>query len=935
MAVSGTHDRLVRTYAVLCAALFLPLAPLFFARVTTARRHPIEMTATSTVRQADGSVIVRNRDGELLKIESICIDAQPCFAAGSAEVGRQLRNLPAGTHVRYVTAGGSVRGTVEETAVPPSAVAAKSVQGVLAVAFVLCGLCLGIAGSGRAAMLAAGFLSGGGTMLAWVFIEPAVVLIRNASVRSVVIAILVAVPGSLWAWFLIRFASEFPTPLTRAAIGRALASVVFVCGAGRAVLLAWAQLPFAFDDVAWTVQLTVIRTLESGVLQNLAYLLAVVMTIVLILRQWRGYAASRRRDIDPRVRWVGLGIALGISPGVAAMLIQLTSVVTLERQVIPPLGMSLSFLPMLLVPATLGYALLARKVDRLSVVAQRVVLFSVTSRAIRVVTLFPLVVLVSILLEHRDESLKRILARRPVTLVVVTVAAITGLRYGAPLATALERIFFRERRDARRTLHTLSDRVRIATSIDELTAMISHEIDNALHLEAVGVFIRDPRTEAFVPPAGSSSFPLDPSSRIAIVAAQASEAFDLDFSSPRSPLRGAPEVDLQWTVSGPFALILPLPASDGSLLGLIALGEKRSELPFDREDRLLLRAVANSAALGLENFLLRSSPHASSAHAISVSSPDNALATVCATCSAVCAPGSLQCPADGSFVIGADVPYVLNGKLRLEQRIGAGGMGVVYRARDLSLSRMVAVKTLPRVSAEAAARLRREARAAAQFVHPNVATVHAIENWRSVPVIVYEYLDGGTLADRVRRAPCSEREVVEIGLAICSALESAHEAGILHRDIKPSNIGFTQMGRAKLLDFGLAKFLEHGHFITSDLHADGTEDVPQTRSSGIVGSPPYLAPEAILGERADPRFDLWSLAVTLYEAHSGRNPFLDVSAARTFNRILHAEPPDVREMRPDASAPLALFLRAALQRDPTQRPQSARAFASSLATMVV
>ena len=238
-------------------------------------------------------------------------------------------------------------------------------------------------------------------------------------------------------------------------------------------------------------------------------------------------------------------------------------------------------------------------------------------------------------------------------------------------------------------------------------------------------------------------------------------------------------------------MLVPLISPDRRLVGMLGLGEKLSGLPFSSEDRQLLRALAASLTLALENRRLRSAP---------VQGTDSA-AKECVDCRTVHPPEALSC-ACGGTMMPALAPYTLRGAFRLDRRIGSGGMGVVYRAHDLALGRMVAIKTLPRVSAEEAAHLRREARAMAALSHPNLAVIFGAETWRGTPMLVVEYLGGGTLADRLRLGRAAQAEVIELGLTLTDALEHIHRVGILHSDIKPANIGFTTT--FKLLDFGPA-----------------------------------------------------------------------------------------------------------------------------------
>ena len=272
-------------------------------------------------------------------------------------------------------------------------------------------------------------------------------------------------------------------------------------------------------------------------------------------------------------------------------------------------------------------------------------------------------------------------------------------------------------------------------------------------------------------------------------------------------------------------------------------------------------------------------------------------------------------------------------------------MGVVYRARDLELERTVAIKTLPRVAPRSAALLRREARAMARLQHANLAVIHSMESWRGVPVLVMEYLAGGTLADRIREGPLPVRDVVEAGSMIGGVLHRVHRAGLLHRDIKPSNIGYTGEGVVKLLDFGLVELvanLSSRSTMSADL-GDATPRAPRPdvgpapdprHSTGeaarVAGTFAYLSPEAMAMGTPAHGFDLWALAVTLFEALAGRNPFIAPTLTETRRRIAGAVVPDLREQRPECSPALAGFFASALALDSSRRPHSAADFVTRL-----
>jgi serine/threonine-protein kinase PknK len=207
--------------------------------------------------------------------------------------------------------------------------------------------------------------------------------------------------------------------------------------------------------------------------------------------------------------------------------------------------------------------------------------------------------------------------------------------------------------------------------------------------------------------------------------------------------------------------------------------------------------------------------------------------------------------------------------------------------------------------------------------------------WRGTPVLVLEYLQRGTLADRLQDGPLGCQEVVAIGLAMTDALAYLHRRGFLHRDIKPSNIGFSSSDTPKLLDFGLVH-------LVADVHpgagGDGTPatgfppgfDSDGASVRGLLGTPAYLSPEAIRLLPPDPSFDLWSLAVTLYEATTGVHPFQAPTATELFARIARAEVADPRTLRTDCPADLAEFLRTALASALRRRFRTATSFGAAL-----
>jgi serine/threonine-protein kinase len=267
------------------------------------------------------------------------------------------------------------------------------------------------------------------------------------------------------------------------------------------------------------------------------------------------------------------------------------------------------------------------------------------------------------------------------------------------------------------------------------------------------------------------------------------------------------------------------------------------------------------------------------------------------------------------------------GHYRLLERVGEGGMGVVYRAYDEHLQREIAVKLLPAnvVRDESARRrFRKEALTLARLNHPNIGTLHGFEADGDVDFLVMEYVPGITLASRLARGPMRESELLDCATQLASALEEAHKQGVIHRDLKPGNILITPGGQAKILDFGLARLLTAGDDTDTD-----------TGNLTVAGTLPYVSPEELSGAPAlDNRSDLYSFGVMLYEMATGKRPHNETSVAALLAAILHREPASVRSLNSQISPELETIIRKAMDKDAALRYQSARELKVDLQRLV-
>jgi serine/threonine protein kinase/tetratricopeptide (TPR) repeat protein len=290
-------------------------------------------------------------------------------------------------------------------------------------------------------------------------------------------------------------------------------------------------------------------------------------------------------------------------------------------------------------------------------------------------------------------------------------------------------------------------------------------------------------------------------------------------------------------------------------------------------------------------------------------------------------PGSKHLPS----TFGGAAPFAAGtvmAQYRLLEEIGAGGMGIVYKAEDTKLGRLVALKFLPEpLAADVSAleRFQHEARAASALNHPNICTIYDIEEYQGHTFIAMEYLDGRSLKDHILGRTLGRDEISRLGIQIAEALSAAHSKGVVHRDVKPGNIVVTASGPVKVLDFGLAKL------IGSQGGSAPTKSLTETHS--VTGTLPYMSPEQLRGREVDARTDIYAAGVVLYEMSTGRLPFTAEISPQLIDDILNSPPPLPRQVNPKISPKLEEIILKCLEKDPEDRYQTAKEIGVDLRRM--
>lgn len=585
----------------------------------------------------------------------------------------------------------------------------------------------------------------------------------------------------------------------------------------------------------------------------------------------------------------------------------------------------------------LTYAVGVARVLGPAFVLRRGLQYALARRTLTIVAILPPIAFALSLVAHQDETIAQLAHSDGAYYLMLAAVTAAAFRYRGRARQWLDQRFFREEYDARKILVSLAGRVRFETDPADLASLVTRQIDEALHPEIVAMLasgVLDGQLSAISAGSEDPAYerhralePLPLDGGVASLLRWSPEPLEVFLDDPRSPARRLPQAEIEWLETHAIALMVPVLGKDGALVAALVLGAKRSEEAYTAEDRELLASIAVQVGLGLDVARLRLQSDDSALAASTVKIEQLPPMMERPRCGRIEDAGATTCPADATALKAGPIPRVLDGKYRVDQLLGRGGMGAVYRARDMRLDRLVAIKVVrPELlnDSDARRRFRREAQIVAKLQHPAIVAIH---DFGTLPAggayLVMELVRGEDLRRVLHREGRLEAgRAVRILSTVCGAIDVAHREGVLHRDLKPENILLPGAdGEAKVLDFGVAKLV-----------AD-PDDPPLDRDEGtltldgtIVGTPAYMAPEQLRAEVPGPRTDVFALGVIAYEMLTGELPFGRGALAD----VVLAQARGVRRLTmidPRIAPALDRAVMRALQLSPEARPTSAQEFA--------
>lgn len=718
-------------------------------------------------------------------------------------------------------------------------------------------------------------------------------------------------------WFTWRFVRRFPATHRFSAIDRFAFAATRVAGIVGTVLFA-VNLLAALAPGLSGVAATFAVTYEEG--QRFSAVIYALVLPALPVILVRGRAAPT--DERARLRLFAVAMALGSAPTYVEVIIealfpQYTAFLRGSTSALTTMVV-IVLLPLLTIPFITGYAVVVHRLLDVRFAVRLGMRYLLAKHTVTLLAVAPFGLLAWHVYSHRHESVVAVVANgRGMFFALLAALGASLWACRSLLLKSLDRWFRRSDSDRTAVLAQIGDALRMVRTRSELAAAVTRAASDALNTAAVVHFF-DPQQQAYVP-FGRGGLALSAHSALATMLIQEPTLRSLATDSEGAIARLLPRGERLWLEGENVCALAPVRTTGiDQPSALIALGPRRDAPDYSRDDEQFVVALASAAGITLENLRLKA--------AGLDGDPEDDFGMLCVRCHRVADREAGSTCACGGPLQAAAVPRRINGKFLVEALLGAGGMGVAYLASDLQLSRHVAIKTLPFVSADMMARLANEARTMAALSHPNLATIFGLELWRGTPILVCEYLRNGTLQHRLERGPLATEEALTLVRTVLDALEYMHQRHILHRDIKPSNIGFTSEGTVKLLDFGLAGLVE-----SASPSASLGSQSRMPHATSLAGTVAYLPPQAFSGTPPSSFFDLWALAVVLFECVEGHHPF--AAGPDTVHNICggHIVGPTVG--RPGAPEAVRAFLHEVLTTPGHRQLSSSTAMRDALTTL--
>jgi len=552
-------------------------------------------------------------------------------------------------------------------------------------------------------------------------------------------------------------------------------------------------------------------------------------------------------------------------------------------------------------PCSFAYAIIAQRLFDIRIIIRQGLQYAFARRSILLLVPALAAGLVVDLVVHAERPLVDIIQARGWAYGTLAGLAAVAFRNRDGWMASLDRRFFRERYDAHQILRQVVDDVRAAARLDTVAPVVVSRISTALHSTFVALLVCEPHQRDFhvlaVAPDTSVVPRLTRDSKLVGLVRVLGKPID-SSSSPDLFDDVLPAEDARVDLVAPIVT-----AAASQREALLVLGTKRSEEPYDRDDRGLVASVAASLAV-----LLERRPDEGETNDAFVECPQ------CGACDGV---NATRCAEDGTPLVRVSMSRVLGGRYTIHRRLGRGGMGTVYEARDGSLERRVAVKVIRDDMLgrpEAADRFRHEALVAASFAHPNVVTVYDFgitDNARGY--LVMERLNGESLRETLRRdGRLTLPRTLHVMRGVCQAVDAAHRRALVHRDLKPDNIFLTKEEIPKVLDFGIAKFVQ-----------PALDSTVLTATGAVVGTLGYMSPEQVRGGAPNPSWDLWALAVVAYEMLVGERPFAEARSLDSLPAVAAGTWIRLTGRQPELPSSLDSVFARAFSLDPAERPSGA------------